>query len=253
MDIADQQPDDRHDHHHHEDRAVAHGHGAASADERPVWDQGFWDERYSSTPELWSGHVNAVVRDEVAGLAPGRALEVGCGEGGDALWLAEQGWEVLGVDLSQVAVDRAAARARDVGLEGRTAWERRNLLEWTPPASAYDLVNVAFVHLSTDERRTVYAGLAAAVAEGGTLLVVAHHPSDLGVVPRPPFPDLFFTPEDLVADLATWRGTWDVVTAEARPRAGRHDGHEVTLHDTVLRAVRRAQDEGAGVRGSRCR
>jgi SAM-dependent methyltransferase len=225
---------------------VAHGHHhaaehAPASDPTPLWDAAFWDDRYGSAEALWSGHVNAVVRDEVAGLTPGRALDVGCGEGGDALWLARQGWDVLGVDISRVALGRAAARARDTGLDARTTWEHRDLLVWTPPARAYDLVSAAFLHLATDERRRVYAGLAEAVAPGGTLLVAGHHPSDLGVVPRPPHPELFFTAEDLVSELRSGPGSWEIVTAEARPRPGHHpDGDPVTLRDTVLRARRRA-------------
>lgn len=227
----------QHGDHEHDGRQhdQADGHG-----ERPRWDAAFWDERYGSSAQVWSGHVNAVVADEAAALTPGLALDVGCGEGGDALWLAERGWQVLGVDVSQVAIDRAAARASEVGLEDRTDWEVRDLMEWAPPARTFDLVCAAYIHLPTDDRRTAYAGLAAAVTPGGALIVAGHHPSDIGVVPRPPYPDLFFTEADLVTDLASWDGEWDVVTAEARPRPGRHpEGHEVTLYDTVLRAVRR--------------
>ncbi len=225
------------DHHH----GTAHGAQDDDPEALPRWDAEFWDERYSTSDALWSGHVNAVVRDEVAGLPAGRALDVGCGEGGDALWLAEQGWQVLGIDVSQVALARAAARARETGLDALTSWEHRDLLAWTPPAATYDLVSVAFVHLAGDNRREVYAGLAAAVVPGGTLVVAAHHPNDLGVVPRPPHPELFFTADDLADDLRTGPGEWDVVTAEARSRPGVHpDGHDVTLHDTVLRARRRA-------------
>ena len=114
----------------------ADGHDAEQAsvsDATPRWDAAFWDERYGSSDALWSGHVNAVVRDEAAGLPAGRALDVGCGEGGDALWLAGQGWEVLGIDVSRVALGRAAARARDTSLDARTTWEHRDLLAWTPP------------------------------------------------------------------------------------------------------------------------
>jgi SAM-dependent methyltransferase len=227
---------------HEHSHGHVHSHGHAPATEDPSrWDAAFWDERYGASDALWSGHVNAVVRDEVAGLPPGRALDVGCGEGGDALWLAEHGWQVTGIDVSQVALDRAARRARAVGLELRTEWEQRDLLVWAPPVAAYDLVSVAFVHLATGDRRQVYADLAAAVAPGGTFLVGAHHPDDLGVVPRPAHPELYFTGEQLAADLRGGPGDWEVVTAEARPRPGRHpDGHEVTLHDTVLRAHRLA-------------
>ena len=223
-------------HHGHSDHADV---PEADPQEVPRWDAEFWDERYGSSDALWSGHVNAVVRDEVAEVPAGRALDVGCGEGGDALWLAGHGWQVLGIDVSQVALDRAAAHARETGLKARTTWEHRDLLVWTPPAAAYDLVSVAFVHLAGDSRREVYAGLAGAVAPGGTFLVAAHHPDDLGVVPRPPHPELFFTAEDLVDDLRSGPGSWEVLTAEARPRPGVHpDGHPVTLHDTVLRARR---------------
>jgi SAM-dependent methyltransferase len=229
----------RHEHRHgHADRGD--GAHADVGDESPRWDAAFWDERYGSSDALWSGHVNAVVRDEAGGLTPGRALDVGCGEGGDALWLAELGWDVDGVDVSRVALERAAARARETGLDVRTTWEHRDLLEWTPPAEAYDLVSVAFVHLATDDRREVYAGLAGAVAPGGTFLVAGHHPSDLGVVPRPPHPELYFTAEELAGALPGGPGAWEVVTAEARPRPGHHpDDHPVTLHDAVLRARRR--------------
>ena len=236
-----------HQHGHQHRHADQHdAEQAAIPDVTPRWDAEFWDERYGSAPALWSGHVNGVVRDEVATLRPGRALDVGCGEGGDALWLAEQGWDVLGVDVSRVALDRAAARARETGLSARTTWEHRDLLTWSPPAAAYDLVTVAFVHLAGDQRRQVYASLANAVAPGGTFLVAAHHPDDVGVVPRPPHPELFFTAEELTDDLHAGPGVWEVVTAEARPRPGHHpDGHPVTLHDTVLRA-RRRDDEVVG-------
>lgn len=229
-----------HHHEHEHDHEHDHEHGAPDAGDRPRWDAEFWDGRYSSSDSLWSGHVNAVVRDESADLPPGRAIDVGCGEGGDALWLAGQGWTVLGVDVSQVAIDRAAARAAELGLSGTTTFEVRDLMAWTPQPSSYDLVSVSFVHLPTDDRRTVYAGLAAAVAVGGSFLVAAHHPSDIGVVPRPPYPDLFFTPEDLVADLQAGAGEWEVVTAEARPRSATHDGQDVTIADTVVRARRMA-------------
>ncbi len=229
--MTDHNPDHQHDHDHE------HGDGGG---DRPRWDASFWDERYGASEALWSGHVNAVVRDEVAGLAPGLALDVGCGEGGDALWLAEQGWQVVGVDVSQVALDRAAARAAATDLADRTTWELRDLLAWAPPVATYDLVMAAFIHLTTDDRRTAYNALAEAVAPGGTFLVAAHDPSDLGVVPRPPYPDLFFTAEELARDLPGGSDAWDVVVAEARPRAATHpDGHPITVHDAVLNARRR--------------
>jgi SAM-dependent methyltransferase len=202
------------------------------------WTAEFWDERYGSMPTLWSGHVNAVVMTETADLSPGTALDVGCGEGGDALWLAERGWQVEGVDVSQVALDRAARRAADAGpeIDERLTWTRRDLLSWRPPEATYDLVTVSFMHLPGGDRAAVYAALSEAVAVGGMFLVGAHSPLDLGVVPRPDDPDLYFTAEELAAGLDD---RWAVVTAEERGRPGRHpDGGDVTLHDTVLRARR---------------
>lgn len=205
------------------------------------WTADFWDERYGSAPALWSGNANAVVMAETIDLAPGRALDVGCGEGGDAFWLAARGWHVDGVDVSQVALDRAAGHARDVGREiaERLSWTQRDVLAWQPPSAAFDLVYLSFLHLPSKARLPVYTGLADAVAHGGTFLVVAHHPLDIGVVPRPPEPDLYFTAEDLAAELGEG---WEIVTSEARGRPGRHpDGWDVTLHDTVLRATRGAE------------
>jgi SAM-dependent methyltransferase len=223
------------------DHAPHHGHGHGHHEiTEPLerWTAHFWDERYASGPALWSGHVNAVVKAEVADLPPGRALDIGCGEGGDALWLAGRGWRVVGVDVSQVALDRAAARAGELGpgIADLLTWEQHDVLSWAPPEGAFDLVSLSFLHLPTRNRTPAYDAMARAVAPGGTLLVVAHHPSDIGVVPRPPEPDLFFTAEELAADLGEG---WDIVTSEARSRPGTHpDGHEVTLHDTVLRARR---------------
>jgi SAM-dependent methyltransferase len=216
----------------------SHDHGTEITDPMERWTADFWDARYGSGPAMWSGHVNAVVMAETADLPPGRALDIGCGEGGDALWLAGRGWHVAGVDVSRVALERAAGHARELGpsVAERLTWEQHDVLEWSPPTASYDLVSLAFLHLPTSNRTPTYDALARAVASGGTFLVVAHHPSDIGVVPRPPEPDLFFTAEQLAADLDDG---WEIVTSEARPRPGKHpDGHEVTLHDTVLRAVR---------------
>jgi SAM-dependent methyltransferase len=222
-----------HEHHH------GHDHGPEITDPMERWTADFWNERYASTTALWSGHVNAVVMAETEDLPAGRALDVGCGEGGDAFWLAARGWQVDGVDVSQVALDRAAGHAREAGpeIDARLTWTQRDVLAWQPPAAAYDLVYLSFLHLPSGARLPVYTALSEAVAPGGTFLVVAHSPLDVGVVPRPPEPDLYFTAEDLAAELDE---SWEIVTSEARGRPGKHpDGWDVTLHDTVLRATRR--------------
>lgn len=199
-----------------------------------------WDARYRTKPSLWSGKPNVTLVSEAASLIPGAALDVGAGEGADSIWLAQQGWSVTGVDISAVALERAAAHAASAGpdVADRITWECRDILDWQPPERAYDLVTVHYIHLPSRLRRVIYPQFAAAVAPGGTLLVAAHHPSDLETTAaRPPYPDLFFTGDDLIADIG--RNGWEIVTNAAVPReATDPDGNITTIHDTVLRARR---------------
>ncbi len=81
-----------------------------------------WDRRYSEAGPVWSGRVNPTLKEVAASLDPGRALDIGCGEGGDAVWLAEHGWTVVGLDLSSVALRRAEAAAAERGVGGRCTW-----------------------------------------------------------------------------------------------------------------------------------
>jgi SAM-dependent methyltransferase len=205
-------------------------------------DREFWEERYRSVSQVWSGRPNVQLVDEVSDLPPGTALDMACGEGGDALWLAARGWRVTGVDLAQAALDRveqaAAAAGPDIAARVRTV--RSDVTGWDAGGERYDLVTTHFLHLPPADRAVAFARLSDAVAPGGTLLVVAHHASDLGTtIGRPDVPDLFFAPEDVVAALRP--GEWDVRVAEARPRTAQDpDGRDVTIRDTVVRAVRRA-------------
>ncbi|HEX8005784.1 MAG TPA: class I SAM-dependent methyltransferase [Trebonia sp.] len=202
--------------------------------------QEFWDARYQTKESLWSGKPNAHLVAQAEDLAPGTALDAGAGEGADAIWLAGRGWRVTAVDISAVALERAAGHAAQAGEEvaGRITWHREDLLEWRPPKRGYDLVAAHYLHLPSAGRQPLFRRLAAAVAEGGTLLIVAHHPSDLQTtVPRPQEPDLFFTGDDIAAQL-DGQG-WEIVTNVAAPRqVSDPDGHQVTIHDTVFRARR---------------
>jgi len=199
----------------------------------------FWDEHYSTAPALWSGNPNPMLVHEVGDLPGGRALDVGCGEGADALWLAQRGWQVLAIDVSQVALERAATHVASAGFSDRVTFERRDLLEWKPESRSLDLVTAQFFHLPTELRPRVYDGLAEAVAPGGTLLVVAHHPSDLHTtMGRPPAEELFFTADELAERLDD---DWDVQVAEARERTATDpEGRDVAITDTVLKAVRQS-------------
>ena len=200
----------------------------------------FWEERYSSRSALWSGNPNPHLVSEVSDLSPGTALDAGSGEGADAIWLAERGWQVIAVDFSAVALERGVAQAAErwADISGRIAWLHQDLTEWVPAEASYDLVSAQFLHLPKEPRESLYRRLAAAVAPGGSLLIVAHHLSDLQTtIPRPQMPDLFFTAED-VAALLDPHG-WEIVVSEARGRSATDpEGRTVTIHDAVLRARR---------------
>ncbi len=121
----------------------------------------------------------------------------------------------------------------------RIEWRQVDLLARAPEPGCFDLVSAQFLQLPPQPRTRLFTALAAAVRDGGMLLVVGHHPSDLATgVPRPPMPELFYTPGDIAGLLD---GSWTVEVCEARPRpASTPDGAEVTIHDTVLLATRPA-------------
>jgi len=206
------------------------------------FDQEFWDARYRSTPALWSGRANPALVDEVDGLDPGRALEAGCGEGADAIWLAQRGWRVTAVDVSPVALGRGATAAEALGPEvaGRIEWVVADVTAWEPGVACFDLVSAQYLHLPSAVRGPVFEGLARAVAVGGTLVIVGHDVSDHDTtMHRPHEPDLFFTSDDIASTLDA--DGWVIVTRAAPGRTATDpDGHPVTVHDTVLRARRAA-------------
>ncbi|MBG6212776.1 MAG: class I SAM-dependent methyltransferase [Cryobacterium sp.] len=204
-----------------------------------------WDDRYRASAHVWSGNPNPQLVSETSELAPGHALDVGCGEGADALWLARRGWRVTAVDFSAVALERAAAHAASEAESAvRIHWAHHNILEWTPPAGSFDLVSSQFMHLPSRERRALFHRLAAAVLPGGTLLIVAHHPSDLvSGMKRPQLPDLFFTAEEAAEGLDP--AEWEILVSEARTRdITGPDGDQITIADTVLRARRHVDADG---------
>lgn len=204
----------------------------------PVFDREFWEERYGSQPSIWSGRPNPQLVAEATDLSPGRALDAGCGEGSDVLWLAAAGWRVTGVDFSATALARGAEQAKSLGLDERISWVQADLTQWAPEGR-FDLVSAQFMHHPEAERTALFERLAAAVAPGGTLLIVGHHPSDLETgAPRPKVPGMFYPAEEIAEILDDG---WDRVVTDARPRtATLPDGSEVTIHDAVLVARRRA-------------
>jgi len=193
-----------------------------------------WDERYRSRPQNWSGNPNPVLVTEVADLPPSTALDVGSGEGADAVWLAARGWGVTGAELSTADLKQAATQGERLDLS--ITWQHRDLTR-EPASGTDDLVSAFFLHLSPVPRRTLFAHLAAAVAPGGTLLIVGHDPSDMHTtMPRHGLAEMGWTADE-VAD-ALGEG-WTIVVAEARPRTTTDpEGREITIHDAVLRARR---------------
>ncbi|BBY16864.1 class I SAM-dependent methyltransferase [Mycolicibacterium litorale] len=195
-----------------------------------------WDERYSGAEQLFSGRPNTVLVAEVSGLTPGRALDVGCGEGADAVWLATMGWTVTGLDVSQVALDRAASRAKNAGVE--VNWLRADLVEASLPVGGFDLVSAQYPALRSSENRDAERALVTAVAPGGVLLVVHHAGFDGEAAKARGFdPADYVFPPDVLSLLGS---DWDVHFEERRPRETPlgDDEHRHT-HDAVLLARRR--------------
>jgi SAM-dependent methyltransferase len=159
-----------------------------------------WDRRYAGSELLWTAQPNRFLVAEVAGLAPGRALDVACGEGRNAVWLAEQGWQAEGVDFSGVALEKARqlAEARDVVVE----WTQADLVGYEPERGAYDLVAVLYLQLPAAERTPILCRAAAALAPGGVLLVVAHDRSNIEHgYGGPQVPSVLYSAPDVVADV----------------------------------------------------
>lgn len=215
-----------------EDAAAAVAERRASMFERPAW-----EERYSGD-RVWSGRVNAQLAAEAADLTPGRALDVGCGEGGDALWLAERGWQVTASDFAEAALARVASHAEEAGLADRVETRLLDVRTFEPDGETWDLVTAHFVHLPDGGMVDVVRRLASAVAPGGTLLVVGHAPSDLHTGLRHGHVSFMHTADQLPPALDE---QWEIEVCESRPRTQAHPetGEEIEIADATLRAHRK--------------
>jgi SAM-dependent methyltransferase len=191
----------------------------------------FWDGRYAEAGQVWSGEPNQALVREVEGLAPGTALDLGCGEGGDAVWLARRGWRVTADDVSAVALARGEAQAAAAGVGDRVTWQRHDLAA-TFPEGTYDLVTSHFLHSPGLDREAVLRRAVDAVAPGGTLLAVGHldHPRAGHHHDHDHPPIDFTTPDELLARLDLPPDEWDVV---------RRDAHERTQHVVGGETIRR--------------
>ncbi len=159
-----------------------------------------WDRRYAEKDLLWSATPNRVLVAEAAGLPPGRALDLACGEGRNAIWLAELGWRVTAVDFSEVAIAKAQTKAAEHAVD--VDFLCADLLDYEPEIEAYDLVVVLFLQLTVEERRPVLSLAAGALAPGGTFLLVGHDSTNLtDGVGGPSEPTVLYTPDDIIAEL----------------------------------------------------
>jgi SAM-dependent methyltransferase len=163
-----------------------------------------WDKRYAEVENLWSARPNRFLVAEVAELPPGRALDLACGEGQNAIWLASRGWRVVGVDFSPIAIDKARARAAREDLD--VEFVCSDLLEYAPAPESFDLVLVLYLHLPAGERHVVLDRAVEALAAGGTFVLLGHDLLNATEgVGGPSDESILYTPDDIVADLRELR------------------------------------------------
>lgn len=203
--------------------------------------EGFWDQHYQTTIRPWSGEANYVLVDMVENSPPGTALDLGCGEGGDAVWLAMRGWRVAAVDVSATVLDRVRQLAAASGVKERVSAEQHDLAR-TFPNGAFDLVTALFLHSPLDfPREQVLRQSVRAVAPGGMLLIVDHGsvaPWSWKQDADPHFP----SPEDILASLDLEPNVWRTERlASPKREATGPGGQTAIVVDTVV-AVRRISD-----------
>jgi SAM-dependent methyltransferase len=198
----------------------------------------YWNERYSESTRIWSGKPNAALVTEVAGLTPGTALDLGCGEGGDAIWLAQQGWRVTGVDVSAVALERAARHAAEAGVGDKIDWQRHELGK-SFPEGTFDLVSAQFLHSTVElPREAILRQATEAVAPGGTLLIEGHLDWP-DAAKHGDHPDIHFpTPDEVISDLALDDGRWEILVSRAHGREQVIDGELIKREDCTVKARR---------------
>lgn len=198
--------------------------------------QQMWNAMYRESPRRWTGEANVRFAEVVSALPPGRALDLGCGEGGDAKWLASRGWHVVAVDISDEALRRAAEDAGE--LASHIDFAHHDLTQ-TFPEGEFDLVSAQFLQSPVDwDRYTLLRRAAAAVAPGGTFVLVDHGAA-------PPWSahkhahHVFTTPQQVVDGLALDMSVWQVLRAEVVEReAVGPDGQHAHIPDNVI-VVRR--------------
>lgn len=203
-----------------------------------------WDERYAATELVWSATPNQFVAAELADLPPGRAIDVAAGEGRNALWLAERGWQVTALDFSLVGLDkgRTLQERHERGRDLHVDWVHGDALAFDPGPVAYDLAVTAYLQLPAEDRRTAARRAFGALREGGTFFLVAHDSSNLTEgTGGPQDAGVLFTAEEVLADLDGER--FEVERAERVSRTVEPDDEHrgdpsMTAYDCLVRVVR---------------
>jgi len=196
-------------------------------------DKKSWDERYAADGLVWTAQANRFLVAETQALTPGRALDLAAGEGRNAVWLAEQGWQVHAVDFSARGIEKgkALAHKRSVAVE----WEVTDLLEFEPQPAAYQLVAILYLHLPWSAMRVVLERAAAAVAPGGTLLLVGHDRTNItDGHGGPQDPAILYQPQEVAQALPGLR----IDRAEQVQRPVSTDAGERIAIDCLVRARR---------------
>jgi SAM-dependent methyltransferase len=194
-----------------------------------------WNDRYATAEYVWRADPNVFLVDQVADLEPGRALDLACGEGRNAVWLAEQGWAVTGVDFSDVGLDKGRRLATERTVE--VEWIVADVTTWQPPSATFDLVVVFYLQLPAADRARAFAGAAHALAEGATLLVVAHDSTNLTHgTGGPSDAAVLYGPHDVLDDLAG--AGIDVVAEVARTVERPVVGADRPARDCLVRVRR---------------
>ena len=217
---------------HHEHGA--HEHADPHADLSPT---DYWEQRYADSERIWSGKVNATLAAVVGEFTPGDSIDLGCGEGGDVLWLAEQGWRAHGLDISATAVGRAREEAAARGLEN-ASFTTTDLSAWRPEPDSADLVTASFFQSNVElDRIAILRTAASALRSGGHLVVISH-------AAPPPWagrngPQMLSARDDAAQlDLPSDEWTIEAADERSRPATG-PDGQHAELIDAVLVVRRR--------------
>ena len=200
-------------------------------------DAAAWDERYAGRELVWSASPNRFLVEQAEGMSPGRALDLAAGEGRNAIWLAQQGWEVTAVDFSPVGIDKGRQIATRNGVQ--IEWVVADATTWQPPTHGFDLVIVFYLQLPDRDRRAAYGRAAAAVAPHGTLLIVGH---DLDNLTRghggPQDAGVLLTAEAVRGDLSATGLA--IETAGQVTRTVQTDEGDRTAIDLLVRASRQS-------------